>query len=795
MTNTNWTEHHTQLRDTLADLYYDRDDMRRLIDEARLDRAAISLGDKAINTWHSIVREASAQDLLVTLIEQARVRHKNDSVLIDALNTFGLPRLALKQQFLCYAANDGADFALRLHSTMKQGGLRPWFDRNDTPAGYDPVKARDAALQNCTSVLLVLTPASAVLQSECAQVLRRALQYKKPIIVLRMLYGIEMPLLLGNRLLLDFTGPPEPALHALSQQLNDLATPVGQLRELEYRLADAMRELQNTIPEQQALIQQDIFRLEAEIKPLRAVVQDIQAANEQTDLRIKAALQRERQPERPVSGQATTKFINPPPLVAPSYFQDRHVETRLIAEFLRDPAKRLLTIVGRGGIGKTALVCRLLKALEAGQLPDDHGAFPVSGIVYLSAVGSYRISFPNLHAGLLKLLPADQAQLLTTIYQDPHKTVAEKLAPVCEACSSMPHPVVLLLDNLEDLVDQDSYALTDAEVDSAIRALLAGLPHQLKILITTRMTARSLVVLHPERQIIVPLDEGLPSPYAEHVLRAGDPTGLLGLRDASDARLAPACAFTRGYPRALEALTAALNADRASTLEELLAGPAPENVVEALVGQAYSRLDLLAQQVLQALAVFGRPVPSAAIDYLLQPMLPSINSTPVLNRLVNMRFVTKERGRYYMHSVDRAYALQRLTLVSDTGTTITLSALQSQAADYYKATRTPRAAWKNLTDLAPQLAEIDLRVAAGEYDSAANVLLEIDFGYLQLWGHARLLIEQHERLQGQLLDKALIQKSLGSLGLSYAALGEPRRAIELYEQALAIAREIGDRGG
>jgi tetratricopeptide (TPR) repeat protein len=36
---------------------------------------------------------------------------------------------------------------------------------------------------------------------------------------------------------------------------------------------------------------------------------------------------------------------------------------------------------------------------------------------------------------------------------------------------------------------------------------------------------------------------------------------------------------------------------------------------------------------------------------------------------------------------------------------------------------------------------------------------------------------------------------LGNLGLAYADLGDARRAIELYEQALVIDREIGDRRG
>ena len=97
------------------------------------------------------------------------------------------------------------------------------------------------------------------------------------------------------------------------------------------------------------------------------------------------------------------------------------------------------------------------------------------------------------------------------------------------------------------------------------------------------------------------LDEGLPSPYAELVLRARDPDGKLGIRDAPAELLAVARERTRGFPRALEALAAILSADRDTTLPELLEQTAalPGNVVQALVGQAFERLDPLAQQVMQ----------------------------------------------------------------------------------------------------------------------------------------------------------------------------------------------------
>ena len=143
----------------------------------------------------------------------------------------------------------------------------------------------------------------------------------------------------------------------------------------------------------------------------------------QTEQRIDSGLERERQPaDKPAIRRA--KFVNPPPMTAPSWFQDRYVETRLIGEFLRDGGLRLLAVVGRGGVGKTAMVCRLLKALEAGRLPDDGGELPVDAIVYLSPAGIHPISFPNLFADLTRVLPDAEAQRLQQLYRDPQQTPA-----------------------------------------------------------------------------------------------------------------------------------------------------------------------------------------------------------------------------------------------------------------------------------------------------------------------------------------------------------------------------------
>ena len=116
------------------------------------------------------------------------------------------------------------------------------------------------------------------------------------------------------------------------------------------------------------------------------------------------------------------------------------------------------------------------------------------------------------------------------------------------------------------------------------------------------------------------------------------------------------CERTRGFPRALEALAAILAADRDASPPGLLTAAQnvlPDRVVEVLVGEAFDHLDPLGQQVMQALAVYAAPVPPVAVDYLLQPVQPAIDSGPVLSRLVNMYFARRDEGRYYLRQVDR----------------------------------------------------------------------------------------------------------------------------------------------
>src|SRR4029453_4230826 len=169
-------------------------------------------------------------------------------------------------------------------------------------------------------------------------------------------------------------------------------TPQGALRALKERLEDAERELPRAEEPEQTRINQEIQELHRQIAAQERVLADPQAASQDTQQRIASGLEREREPERPMVVRRA-KFINPPPVLPPTWFQDRRVETGQSGDFLNDDGLRLMTVVGRGGVGKTAMVCRLLKALEGGRLPDDLGPLAVDGVVYLSPVRAPQVSF------------------------------------------------------------------------------------------------------------------------------------------------------------------------------------------------------------------------------------------------------------------------------------------------------------------------------------------------------------------------------------------------------------------
>jgi tetratricopeptide (TPR) repeat protein len=289
-------------------------------------------------------------------------------------------------------------------------------------------------------------------------------------------------------------------------------------------------------------------------------------------------------------------------------------------------------------------------------------------------------------------------------------------------------------------------------------------------------------------------------PFAQNILRAMDVDGRAGLKSAPDVLLARACARTHGNPRALEALFAILSSDPHTSLKELLADPSkllPDNLVEALVSEAFSRLEPGEQKVVQALAIYGRPVTPAAVDYLLQPFLTGFSSASVLKRLMKTQFVRSEKDRYYLNPVDQGHALERVPLGNESDRTLdpppfSRFGLLHRAAEYFKQARTPSETWKKLEDLTPQLAEFELRFEAREYEVSALLALDFD-NFLLERGYYSLVAGLYQRLLGRLTDRSLELAILNKLGFATFWMGDLDKARGFYENAVAAAQKQNDR--
>jgi tetratricopeptide (TPR) repeat protein len=85
----------------------------------------------------------------------------------------------------------------------------------------------------------------------------------------------------------------------------------------------------------------------------------------------------------------------------------------------------------------------------------------------------------------------------------------------------------------------------------------------------------------------------------------------------------------------------------------------------------------------------------------------------------------------------------------------------------------------------------------GDRAAEGRHLGNLGLAYADL-GEPQRAIEYHEQalvISREIEDRRAEGQDLGNLGNAYAALGEPRRAIEFQEQHLEIARAIGDRHG
>lgn len=532
------------------------------------------------------------------------------------------------------------------------------------------------------------------------------------------------------------------------------------------------------------------------------------------------------------------RLINPLPQDVSGRYVGNTEKLARVTNLLAQQA-RLITIVGRAGAGKTALVCKALDDFR--QFHRLSSSEVATGIVCLSAT-STGITFNRLFTDLGRLLPQkDQAQL-AAIVNNPELTIPQKITVALERIVG--RQIILLLDNLETLQESSTGSIIEPGIQQFIETSLKQIST-----LTTIVTSREPLSLPGSLKTwehLISLDEGLPIEDAVVLLRRFDPSGITGLRDAPDDDLRLVADRLGGFPRALESVAGMLLEDPLLHLADvkhdlnLLEG----EISAVVVQHALSRLTYEAMQVLEALAIFGEPVSFEALSFLLAPFLSHSQLRKLLGRLIRACFVkiNHTSQQFALHPIDQTYCYAQIPKGKATGSTTTVFApafnrtwMHLRVAEYYHGQRLPHSQWRTLSDLEPLLTEYNHLLVADDHNAAARLILDIDRDYLWEWGHKDLLRSLYSRIETPFVEARLahhvarrrawlkffenaqesdqefisLLESAQKLGFvneeadAWDDLAQTHRrgnrnlpkAIEYHSKALKLYRQVGDRRG
>ena len=336
-------------------------------------------------------------------------------------------------------------------------------------------------------------------------------------------------------------------------------------------------------------------------------------------------------PPRQLPGRE--RVVGPLPGAVVQHFQGRVHELGLLRRHLADDNVRLVWVCGRGGIGKTALITKLLHELEGmhGTRPQDTLPWEVEGIVYVALRQPEFRSPDKLIELLCRTLEPHTAQELRAKWQQ-RASLADKLEFLFRRSLGWRH-YLIVLDNFEDVLDADHRIQEEfADLRHFVEMCLEY-DHGTRLLVTSRRR----LVFSPElegrlgtRQAELSLDAGLPPTDAIALLRALDADGRLGIRSASEPTLREVARWCHGIPRTLETLVGTLRQRRTWTLARLLHDEtALTHLTEHPARELYESLSVDERLVIQGLAVYDRPVPAAAV----QSLVPGLRVDDLLDTL------------------------------------------------------------------------------------------------------------------------------------------------------------------
>ena len=482
----------------------------------------------------------------------------------------------------------------------------------------------------------------------------------------------------------------------------------------------------------------------------------------------------DRQSTPPARNDALRVFKEPP-VVPEAEFRDREEHLSKLVELLKN-REPLIAVTGPSGIGKTGMVSRLLAQIRAGRVD-----LSIDGFVYLPVHGLLPVSAPLVVRALARESKESGSLLGRSVpWRDLLDEVLNALAKRC---------VVLVIDNAEDLLDSHG-RIRDHDLCEVLDRLVERRDHGVRPVLVTQTP------VVPGAHVL-PINQGLEHPFAEGFLRALDTKELLG-PDSTDDELKKLGETIGGSPRGLELayrLITGPDEQSATWLRRLISAKAPDDVVSFLFGWTFERLETDDKRIAQALAIYGRPVPPAAVDYLLAPHVSHHGSEERLRFLCRIRLIRQDgNDHFYLPPRDRELVIATVKRgqPQDDDNRLTRFGLYRRGARYFAESKVRDEKIDGVEHLTAHFAEIDLTLRVGDNCRAQDLIDAVDARHLHSLGHSITLVPFIDRL-GALPTRTRELRRLCTLVWAYRQQKDHDRVLDHAEAALLLARVQHDR--
>ena len=446
--------------------------------------------------------------------------------------------------------------------------------------------------------------------------------------------------------------------------------------------------------------------------------------------------------------------------------QNRAYELVHGLEYLQD--HRILLISGIGGVGKTTLALALVETRPANvPLPFwfDHK----------SNMGA------TLGDILEKLAAYMNAPHIAQFKNEKRDAEPDDISRLTAELQKR-EPVWLIFDNLESILKDRCFH--NPEMDLLFTSLRNS-NHNAKVIITSRIlpllkNGDSLIdVIEDEKQEL----KGLKINFAVDYMAKN------GLDGIDTTQLEELAAGVDGHPLALKLLVGLVKKFGAKvTLNDLSTF---QRHKESTIKKARNLFDKLAgneKELLERISVFRQSEPMHAIIN----MFTDTTSPDAVENLIDKSLLETDReGNFWLHPLVREF---------EYGDLEDKIKIHEIAMQYYLSLPLPKER-TNKEDIQPLLEAHYHACRAEDYNNAFNIIMDNKL-YMDLdrWGNYRTLIDLYLDLlpEDHFNDTSLLDNPqshsivLGNIGNAYRNLGQVEKALEYYEQALVISREIYD---